>query len=274
LEVLVAGDACSAGEGAVVRRGQLIVVVVVFLIGCALLLAVGCSGTSSEPSKKEQGHTEATKQEQGRSPQATSSEEARCQGTRTITVRPAPKEVSSGDSRVVFTTYDLRSCPKGGLLIGTDKPDKLAGRDGDDEIRGFGAKDDLLGGLGNDVIYGGSGSDVLADWPLPGLGLDTRTPSGLRIFRKEWAKAGGDDVLYGGDGRDILEADKGEDVLYGGDGDDLVLSDSLGAVDEGGPRDKLYCGKGKDTYKAAKNDYVDSSCEHEGFPRFFGERTF
>jgi hypothetical protein len=252
------------GGCVVVRRGHLIAVVA-FLVGCAvLLLVVGCSGVASETSNKK---------EQGRSPEATSSEEARCQGTRTIKVRPPPKEVEeSGDRRLVFTTYDLRSCPKGGLLIGTDKPDKLAGRDGDDEIRGLGAKDDLLGGPGNDVIYGGSGSDVLADWPLPGLGLDTRTPSGLRIFRKEWAKAGGDDVLYGGDGRDILEADKGEDVIYGGDGNDLVLSDSLGAVDEGGPRDKLYCGKGKDTYMADKNDYVDSSCEHEGFPSFFGRR--
>jgi Ca2+-binding RTX toxin-like protein len=70
--------------------------------------------------------------------------------------------------KVDFTTYDLRGCPKGGLLSGTDKPDNLAGRDGDDEIRGLGAEDYLIGGLGNDVIYGGTGSDRLADWPLAG----------------------------------------------------------------------------------------------------------
>jgi hypothetical protein len=29
----------------------------------------------------------------------------------------------------------------------------------------------------------------------------------------------------------------------------------------GEQRDKLYCGKGKDTYFAEKIDYVDSSCE-------------
>ena len=62
------------GRRTVVRQGQLITVVV-FLIGCAvLLLVVGCSGVRSGASKKEQG----------RSPQATASEEARCEGTRTL----------------------------------------------------------------------------------------------------------------------------------------------------------------------------------------------
>src|SRR5215213_8906812 len=62
------------GEGAVVRRGHLIAVVRAFLIGCAvLLLVVGCAGTSSETSNKK---------EQGSSPQAPASEEARCEGTR------------------------------------------------------------------------------------------------------------------------------------------------------------------------------------------------
>src|SRR5215216_6246245 len=72
------------GEGAVVRQGRLIAVVVTFLIGCAvLLLVVGCAGTSSEAPKEGQGHTEATNKEQSRSSQATDSEEARCEGTRT-----------------------------------------------------------------------------------------------------------------------------------------------------------------------------------------------
>jgi hypothetical protein len=236
----------------VVRRGHLIGVVT-FLIGCAVLLGVGCAGTSSETSnKKEQGHTEATASE----------EEARCEGTRTIKVRPEPRsDVWNLGKKVDFTTYDLRGCPKGGLISGTDKPDKLAGRDGDDEIRGLGAEDYLIGGLGNDVIYGGPGSDRLADWPLAGWwggggGCGGALPFEQRICREVSAKAGGNEVLYGGAGDDELGSDKGEDVLYGGDGNDYLFDEARERE-----RDKLYCGKGDDVYGADKNDYVDSSCE-------------
>src|SRR5215216_4097417 len=142
-------------------------------------LVVGCAGGGSETSKKEK---------QGSSPEATASEEARCDGTRTIE-----------KYRQVYTTNDLPGCPKGGLLLGTDGPDKLDGGDGDDEIRGLGATDAISGGAG-------------------------------------------DDVLYGGDGNDVLDA----------------------TLD--GQRDKLYCGKGKDTYIADKNNDVDSSCEKENPP--------
>jgi hypothetical protein len=69
-----------------VRQEHLIAVVRAFLIGCAvLLLGVGCAGTRSKapPEEKRQEHTEATTKEQTRSPEATASEEARCEGTRT-----------------------------------------------------------------------------------------------------------------------------------------------------------------------------------------------
>jgi RTX calcium-binding nonapeptide repeat (4 copies) len=149
-EVLVARDPCKGRRGCVVvRRGHLIAVVVTFLIGCAfLLLAVGCAGTSSESSKMEQEPTEATKKEQTRSPEATASEEAQCQGTRPF--------LQQG---VHLTTNDLPDCPKGGPLLGTDKADKLGGKEGDDEIRGLGAADQIFGGAGNDVIYAGPGND-------------------------------------------------------------------------------------------------------------------
>src|SRR5215213_3352592 len=61
-----------------VRAYESAVVVRIFLIGCAvLLLAVGCAGTRSETSNKK---------EQTSSPQATPSEEARCEGTRKTNV--------------------------------------------------------------------------------------------------------------------------------------------------------------------------------------------
>jgi hypothetical protein len=210
-------------------------VVGAFLIGCAVLLVVGCAGVRSK----------ATKQEQERSPEATASEEARCEGTRTYhswyvvypngqnsfpnqsgsaeDMKKARKKAEKvGDKLVeagVYTTNDLPGCPKGGLLLGTDKSDApparpgLSGQDGDDEIRGL---------VGSDYIEGGSG----------------------------------DDVIYGGDGDDYLLGREGKDVVYGGDGNDTLISNNYGQQG-----DKLYCGEGKDRYKAGPNDYVDSSCE-------------
>jgi RTX calcium-binding nonapeptide repeat (4 copies) len=182
------------GEGAVVRRGRSIAVVVAFLIGCAVFLVADASGVLAEASKKE---------------------EARCQGTRTY----HNKGLGGG----LYTTNDLPGCPKGGLLLGTDKSEGdlteepyhpgLLGNAGDDTIRGFGGKDWIEGGSGDDIIYGGPGKDDL-------LGRE------------------------------------GEDVVYGGDGNDTLIS-----YKKGQQGDKLYCGAGKDKYRAGPNDYVDSSCE-------------
>jgi hypothetical protein len=215
----------------VIRQSYLIAVVGAFLIGCAVLLLVaGCAGVRSEASQKEeQSHTEATT-EQTHSSGAASSEEARCEGTRTF------KMPLFG----VYTTNDVAGCPKGGLLSGTDGRDKLDGKKGDDEIRGLGGADDISGGDGSDVIYGGPGDDY-----------------GLYGER-------GDDVIYGGDGNDEnIRGDTGEDVLYGGKGND-GLDGSDAWTRRGSPvRDELYCGPGKDQYAADRLDYVDSSCEEK-----------
>jgi len=202
----------------VVRQVRLMAAVASFLIGCGVLLVlVGCAGVRSEAPK-----------EQGRSPEATASEQARCEGTRTIEI---PQSASA--SAPPTTTNDLPGCPEGGLLSGTDKRDLLDGKDGDDEIRGLGGPDFILGGAGNDVIYGGPGDDT----PLVGLE--------------------GDDVIYGGDGDESeIVGDIGNDVIYGGDGNDQIFE-----WDTSRGHDKLYCGKGKDTYEADKNDFVSSSCE-------------
>ena len=98
----------------------------------------------------------------------------------------------------VYTTNDLPGCPRGGLLLGTDKPDKLGGKDGDDEARGLGGRDAILGGLGDDILYGGPGDDELE--------------SGR-----------GENVLYGGDGNDFLVdrvTGTERDKLYCGKGKD------------------------------------------------------
>ena len=223
------------------RRAHLIAVVKAFLIGCAFLLVVGCSGMRSEaPIEQEQGHAEATKQGQARSPEATASEEARCEGTRTLKLKDlynlkVPWRGGFGKNDLL-TTNDLPGCPKGDLLSGTDRPDKLDGGEGADKVRALGGTDTLAGGPGNDVVYGGPGPDDIDD------------------------PDEGDDVFYGGDGDDGMGAGEGEDVLYGGDGDDLLTAaHSPDQLDR--QPDKLYCGEGKDLYYADKNDYVDSSCE-------------
>jgi Ca2+-binding RTX toxin-like protein len=193
-----------------------------FLIGCAvLLLGVSCAGTSSETSNKK---------EQGSSPEATASEEeAQCEGTRTV------KSPIRGE-KVIYTTNDLPGCPKGGLLLGTDKRDKLAGLKGDDKIRGLGDKDVILGGEGDDVIYAGPGDD-------PFLSGDD-------------GPAAGDDVIYGGPGDErFISGENGDDVFYGGDGNDNIDEMFMGGAN------KLYCGEGKDVYLTDKKDFVSSSCE-------------
>ena len=248
-EVLVAVDTSREKVSTVVRQGHLVAVVVAFVIGCAVLLAVGCAGTSSGTSEKEQEPTEATKKEQGSSPKATESEEARCDGT-----QPIDRPYEEG-----WLTNDVPSCSKGGLLSGTDGNDMLDGLDGDDEIRGLGAKDQLIGGLGSDAIFGGPGKDFLKGSPYtvrdPTKSKDV-LHGGPGNDALDDPLDGGDDVLYGGAGNDRLSAGKGEDVIYGGDGNDLLD----GSLDHR-QRDELYCGKGRDEYAADKNDYVDSSCE-------------
>src|SRR5215207_2456368 len=174
------------GRRTVVRQGQLITVVV-FLIGCAvLLLVVGCSGVRSGASNKK---------EQGSSPQATSSEEARCQGTRSIDLAKISASASPA-SEGSYTTNDLPGCPKGGLLSGTNKADLLAGQAGEDEVRGLGGSDDIYGGNGNDVIYGGPGDD------------------------HNLYGGNGNDVIHAGPGDDGVDSssssDGGDDVYYGG----------------------------------------------------------
>jgi hypothetical protein len=239
----------------VVRQIWLMAVAGAFVIGCAVVLVAGCAGTRSEAPQEGKGHTEATKKEQTRSPEATASEEARCAETRLIDLRSSAVPVGHDDASG-WETNDVPGCPKGGPLLGTDSANKLDGGEGDDEIRGLGAKDDLTGGLGSDIFYGGPGNDFLkgTTW----YGRDRATSKDVLYGGPdddELDDSAGDDVLYGGDGEDVLYAGRGEDVLYGGDG-----NDSLGAAHDG-QRDKLYCGECKDRYSADKKDYVDNSCE-------------
>ena len=137
--------------------------------------------------------------------QASKKEEARCQGTRTIKL--------ASNLGVIYTTNDLPGCPKGGLLLGTDKKDELSGEKGDDEIRGLGGNDGLTGGPGSDILYGGEGDDFLDHGD----------------YRDE---GDSEDVFYGGDGNDQLNAEGGPRAkLYCGEGRDDYAADKDDYVD-------------------------------------------
>ena len=164
-----------------VRQRHVIALVGSFLIGCAVLLMAGASVVQAQASKKEEG---------------------RCQGTRTI-------------KHGRYITNDIPGCPKGGLLLGTDKSDGLPadwpgldGGDGDDTIRALGGSDYIFHGSGDDVVYGGDGDD--------------------EVFPDS-----GHDVIYGGDGNDKLYSNDvdGGDKLYCGAGRDKYIANKNDYVD-------------------------------------------
>jgi hypothetical protein len=98
----------------VIHQGHFIAVVGAFLMGCSILLVVGCAGVRSEAPQEQQGHTEATK-EQTHSGTATS-EEARCEGTRTFKLPLHESAVEGWELRGTYTTNDVPACLKGGPL--------------------------------------------------------------------------------------------------------------------------------------------------------------
>jgi Ca2+-binding RTX toxin-like protein len=190
----------SEGEGLVVRQGQLIAVVVAFLMGCTVVLMAGASGVQAQTSKNEQ---------------------ARCEGTSNT------KNPAAGTGGGHYITNDLPGCPKGGLLLGTDKNDRLHGKDGDDEIRALGGNDLITGGAGNDVIYMGPGDDFIQPENVPsheGEGDDViYGGSGDDLLQG----GKGTDVMYGGDGHDSLDGGSSDhyarDKLYCGEGKDTYM---------------------------------------------------
>jgi len=169
---------------------------------------------------------ETSQEKQGHS-EATKEQEHRCGLWRnSIRRRGTRTIVRDGES---YLTNDVPGCPnKGGRFSATGSSCgcALAGKKGDDEISGSSISDELLGGSGKDYLTGQRS----------------------------------DDVLYGGDGEDYLVGGRGEDALYGGDGNDYVDAWDYAA---GSPRDKLYCGAGRDTYRADPSDYVSSSCKDD-----------
>lgn len=112
----------------------------------------------------------------------------------------------------------------------------------------------LDGGAGNDRIDGGPGPAVLNggkgnDRVIGGEGVDT-------LLGDE-----GNDRVQGGAGPDVVVGGGGNDRLVGGSGNDIL--DAKEGDRDGGERDVLKCGSGRDEAYVDRDgkDKADRACE-------------
>jgi Ca2+-binding RTX toxin-like protein len=102
----------------------------------------------------------------------------------------------------------------------------VQGTKGDDEYTMGAGAQRVFARAGDDTVDGGGGNDR------------------LRGGR-------GDDYLDGGDGADRLRGGQDDDLLDGGDGDDY-----LNGGGDGGDKDRIVCGDGRDVVVLGRNDVV------------------
>jgi hypothetical protein len=114
------------------------------------------------------------------------------------------------------------------VFAGTSKRDKLRGSKGSDRIAG-GRGNDRLSGLGGaDCISGGAGNDRISG-------------------------GSGADALSGGAGNDTISGGSGKNKVSGGSGNDRINVAN-------GKKDRVNCGKGRDTVRADRVDVL-TGCE-------------
>jgi Ca2+-binding RTX toxin-like protein len=171
---------------------------------------------------------------------------------------PSPPPPASGPSPtsgallgpVETGTLDHGACamdrlgtPGDDRIDGTASGDSLFGLQGNDVLNGQANDDCLFGGVGSDRLSGAAGDDRL-------LGDDANdaVPGNDRLFGNA-----GNDLLVGGPGRDRLRGGAGRNRLRGGSG-----NDRLNALN--GRRDRVNCGKGRDTARVDGFDRV-RGCE-------------
>ncbi len=120
--------------------------------------------------------------------------------------------------------------------------DRILGGDGDDQIEGL---------LGPDALFGQDGNDRLVG---EAAGAERPGPRG---------NPGEADILSGGAGNDHLIGGYGADRITGGSGIDRISggdeNDTIGVRDR--RRDKVRCGRGRDTVTADRGDSVSRDCE-------------
>ena len=132
-------------------------------------------------------------------------------------------------------------------LTGDSGNDRLSGGSGNDRMHGTGGNDRVSGDSGRDRMNGGSGRDSISGGS-----------SGDRIAGDQ-----GNDRLNGSSGNDSISGNSGGDRLTGGSGADRISggsgNDRVSARD--GRRDRISCGRGRDTVVADRTDRVARDCE-------------
>jgi Ca2+-binding RTX toxin-like protein len=124
--------------------------------------------------------------------------------------------------------------------------DRVVGRGDADAISGNSGSDRVSGGSGDDRVFGRSGDDGVS-----GNAGDDRVSAGSgddRVFGRT-----GDDGVSGNAGDDRVDGGSGSDRLFGRRGDDLIDA-------RDGERDRVYCGSGRDTVRADREDLL-RGCE-------------
>ena len=151
------------------------------------------------------------------------------------------------------------------LIVGGLGADRMSGNLGNDRLRGGSAGDRLIGGFGNDRLHGQSGSDRInaergRDRVNGGSSNDVISAgsSGDRVAGDQ-----GNDRINGNSGSDSLSGNSGNDRITGSSGLDRLSgnsgNDRISARD--GRRDRVNCGRGRDSVVADRADRVAPSCE-------------
>ena len=129
----------------------------------------------------------------------------------------------------------------GGFSTGGTR-DRILGGDGDDQIEAL---------LGPDAVFGQDGDDRLVG---EAAGAERPGPRGNPGEADTLSGGAGNDHLIGGYGPDRITGGSGIDRISGGD-----ENDTIGVRD--GSRDKVRCGRGRDTVTADRGDSVSRDCE-------------
>jgi YVTN family beta-propeller protein len=133
--------------------------------------------------------------------------------------------------------------------------DLLTGTAGDNVICGLGGSDTIKGLGGDDALYGDrcGGRASAAGY---------RAGAAARAGHDLLVGGAGADRLFGGVGRDRLRGGPGKDRLRGGPGRDRLRGGAGRDIIDAraGQRDRVHCGKGRDTVRADKRDVVQR-CE-------------